>query len=62
MDKAVDFLRSELKNIRTGRASSGLVENIMVEYYGNPTPLNAVIGFSETMRLQPFGPIRNNFV
>ena len=39
MDKAVDYLRSELKGVRTGRASPGLVEFIKVEYYGSPTDL-----------------------
>lgn len=39
MNKAVDFLKNELKSVRTGRASSGLVENLVVEYYGTPTPL-----------------------
>ena len=39
MVKAVDVLRDELKAIRTGRASTGLVENIKVDYYGAPTPL-----------------------
>lgn len=39
MDKAVDYLRSELKGVRTGRASAGLVEFVKVEYYGSPTDL-----------------------
>lgn len=39
MNKAVEFLKSELKSVRTGRASAGLVENLVVEYYGTPTPL-----------------------
>jgi ribosome recycling factor len=42
MEKAVDYLRSELKGIRTGRASPGLVENLMVDYYGSPTPLKSL--------------------
>lgn len=42
MDKAVEFLRSELKSVRTGRASPGLVENLVVDYYGAPTPLKSL--------------------
>lgn len=36
---AVNHLKSELATLRTGRASAGLVENLIVEFYGNPTPL-----------------------
>ncbi len=39
LTKTVDHLREEIKSLRTGRASSGLVENIQVEYYGTKTPL-----------------------
>ena len=39
MAKSVELLHNDLKSVRTGRASTGLVENIMVEYYGTPTPL-----------------------
>lgn len=42
MEKSVDFLKSELKSVRTGRASAGLVENLSVEYYGTPTPLKQI--------------------
>ncbi|MBD3245377.1 MAG: ribosome recycling factor [Candidatus Moranbacteria bacterium] len=37
--KLVDSFKKELSAIRAGRASSGLVENLKVEYFGNPTPL-----------------------
>jgi ribosome recycling factor len=40
MKKAVEALRRELASIRTGRATPALVDRIMVEYYGTPTPLN----------------------
>jgi len=46
MDKAVDFLRNEYRTIRTGRASTALVENIKVEYYGSPTPLKQLANIS----------------
>ena len=39
MQGALDVLDNELKGIRTGRATPGLVENLEVEYYGVPTPL-----------------------
>jgi len=39
MDKAVEFLRGEVKGIRTGRASPALVEYVKVDYYGSPTDL-----------------------
>lgn len=39
MDKALSVLQDELKGFRTGRASTALVDNLKVEYYGTPTPL-----------------------
>ena len=42
MEKSVEALGRELNSIRTGRASPALVENLMVNYYGVPTPLNQV--------------------
>jgi ribosome recycling factor len=40
MDKAIRSLRSDLQKVRTGRASTALLDGIQVEYYGTPTPLN----------------------
>jgi ribosome recycling factor len=42
MDGAMDALRHEFASLRTGRASSSMVEPIMVEAYGQPTPINQV--------------------
>ena len=42
MKKAVEALRQDLAAIRTGRASSSLVERINIDYYGTPTPINQV--------------------
>ncbi len=42
MQKALEALRRELVTIRTGRASPTLIERVMVEYYGTPTPINQV--------------------
>ncbi|MCH8207934.1 MAG: ribosome recycling factor [Nitrospinae bacterium] len=39
---SLDHLRVELGKLRTGRASLMLVEDIKVDYFGNPTPLNEV--------------------
>ena len=40
MDKSVRSLRAELQKVRTGRASTALLDGIQVDYYGTPTPLN----------------------
>jgi ribosome recycling factor len=42
MAKSVDALKNELTSIRTGRASTGLVDNLKVNYYGSDMPLNQV--------------------
>lgn len=46
MDKAVAAFRDELKTLRTGRASLGILDSVRVNYYGTPTPLNQVAGMS----------------
>lgn len=46
MSKSVEALKRELSGIRTGRASPALVENLMVDYYGVPTPLNQLASIS----------------
>jgi ribosome recycling factor len=40
MDKSVRSLRAELQRVRTGRASTALLDGVQVDYYGAPTPLN----------------------
>jgi ribosome recycling factor len=42
MDKSIETLRSELSKIRTGKATTVLLDSIKVEYYGNMVPLNRV--------------------
>jgi len=42
MEKAIDDFRKELATIRTGRASISILDNIHVDYYGVPTPINQV--------------------
>ena len=46
MQKALSHLMDMLKGIRTSRASSALVDNIRVDYYGTPTPMNQVASIS----------------
>jgi len=46
MDKALEYLRSELRGIRTGRASTALVEYIKVDYYGSMTDLKSLASLS----------------
>jgi ribosome recycling factor len=46
MDQSVSALRKELAKIRTGRASTALLEHIVVEYYGATTPLNQLATLS----------------
>ncbi len=40
LDRTVTAFRKDLSKVRTGRASTALLEGIMVDYYGTPTPLN----------------------
>jgi ribosome recycling factor len=46
MARAVDAMERDFQGIRTGRASTSLVERLHVEYYGTPTPLNQLAGIS----------------
>lgn len=60
MEKAIEALRHDLASIRTGRASTALVEKIPISYYGTPTPLQqmAVISVPEAQLIviRPFDP------
>jgi len=46
MDKTIEALRSELSKIRTGKATTVLLDSIRVDYYGNMVPLNQVSNVS----------------
>lgn len=46
MEKALVGLQNELKKVRTGRAQVSMLDNIRVNYYGNPSPLNQVAAIS----------------
>ena len=58
MKKSVEALRRELDSVRTGRASPALVENLMIDYYGVPTPLNQLASISvpepRVLMIQPW--------
>jgi ribosome recycling factor len=60
MEKAIEVLHDELKTVRTGRASTGLVENVKVDYYGTPTPLKSLATISapdvNMLVIKPFDP------
>ncbi len=42
LDHAVEFFRKDIQNLRTGRPSLALFENVKISYYGNPTPIDKV--------------------
>lgn len=42
MKKAVDHVQQQLSKVRTGRASATMLDNVKVEYYGEPTPISQV--------------------
>ena len=42
MEAAIEDVRRKLATVRTGRAAVSLLDNVMVEYYGTPTPLNQI--------------------
>ena len=60
MNGAVDSLTRELASVRTGRASTALLDGIRVDYYGTPTPLNQMASVStpdaRTLTVQPWEP------
>jgi ribosome recycling factor len=60
MKHAVDHLHHELKHLRTGRASLALLDGIVADYYGTPTPLNQLANLSVAdatmLVVQPYDP------
>lgn len=58
MGKAVDALRHELQKLRTGRASTALIEHLRVDYYGSNVPISQVAQVSvidaRTLGIQPW--------
>ncbi|MFA5072662.1 MAG: ribosome recycling factor [Nitrospirota bacterium] len=60
MNKALESLKKDFATLRTGRASLGLLDGIMVDYYGTPTPLNQVANMAvpdaRQITIQPWEP------
>jgi ribosome recycling factor len=60
MDKVIEDFRHKLGTVRTGRASTSLLDNITVEYYGTQMPLNQVATIhapeASLLTVQPFDP------
>jgi len=60
MQKTVESLHEQLKGVRTAKASTLLVENIKVDYYGSPTPLKQIATLAvpqpDTILIKPFDP------
>jgi ribosome recycling factor len=60
MKKAIEVLHDELKAVRSGRASTALVENIKADFYGTPTPLKQMatlaVPQADMIVIKPFDP------
>ena len=58
MAKSLDSLKHDLAKVRTGRAHTGLIDHLRVDYYGSPMPINQVanvtLSDARTISIQPF--------
>ena len=58
MDKSIEHFRHEVASIRTGRASTSILDGIKVDYYGAPTPINNIahvtVPEGQLIVIQPF--------
>src|SRR5574343_1111318 len=58
MNKSLEALKADLQKIRTGRAHTGLLDHVMVDYYGSPVPVNQVANITlidaRTLGVQPW--------
>src|SRR6476620_12062554 len=58
MDKSLQSLKAELAKVRTGRASTALVDTVHVDYYGSSVPLNQVANITtpdaRTIQISPW--------
>ncbi len=58
MTKSLEALKADLGKVRTGRAHTGLLDHVMVDYYGNPTAINQVANVTlldaRTIAVQPW--------
>ena len=60
MDKSLEYFRMELRGIRTGRATTALIDYVKVDYYGSPTELRELASISvpepTLLLVKPFDP------
>lgn len=58
MQKSIETLKADLAKVRTGRAHTGILDHVMVDYYGNPTALSQVANVTlidaRTIGVQPW--------
>jgi ribosome recycling factor len=58
MQKSLENLKNDLGKIRTGRAHTGIIDHVMVDYYGSPTPItqvaNVTLVDARTIGVQPY--------
>jgi ribosome recycling factor len=58
MAKSIETLKGDLAKVRTGRAHTGILDHVMVDYYGSPTAINQVANMTlvdaRTIGVQPF--------
>ena len=58
MHKSIETLKADLAKVRTGRAHTGILDHVMVDYYGNPTALSQVANVTlvdaRTIGVQPW--------
>ena len=66
MNKAVEHYRHEIASIRTGRASTSIMDGIKVDYYGTQTPLSNIahvtVPEGQLIVIQPFDPSSLEFI
>jgi len=66
MQKAIEATQRSFNTIRTGRANTSLLDRVMVEYYGSPTPLKALASINtpdaSTITIQPFDKTSLNII
>ncbi len=60
IEKSLSLLKEELATVRAGKANAALVDRVMVDYYGTPTPLKSLANISvpepRTLLISPFDP------
>lgn len=66
MQKAVEATQRDFNTIRTGRANTSLLDRVMVEYYGSPTPLKSLANINtpdaSTITIQPYDKTSLNLI